>query len=136
MKNHKIAVVIAALAWLGAAGPVLAQGTAFTYQGQLNNNGNPVTGSYDLQFGIYSAATNGTLFGLTTNSDTPVTNGLFTVILDFGANVFNGGARWLQVGVRPGGSPTAFTLLQPRQPFTSTPYAITSLSAASVPPGS
>ena len=115
---------------------VFAQGTAFTYQGRLIDNGGPASGIYDLQFAIYGAATNGVLFGVVTNSATAVSNGLFTVNLDFGLSVFSGGARWLQMGVRPDGSPAAFTLLQPRQPITSAPYAITALSAGSVPPGS
>ena len=33
----------------------LAQGTAFTYQGQLNSNGGPANGIYDLQFAIYDS---------------------------------------------------------------------------------
>jgi hypothetical protein len=31
-----------------------AQGTAFTYQGRLNDNGVPVTGNYDVQFALYT----------------------------------------------------------------------------------
>ena len=33
-----------------------AQGTAFTYQGRLNNGANPTTGIYDLRFTTPSAA--------------------------------------------------------------------------------
>jgi hypothetical protein len=36
---------------------VRAQGTAFTYQGQLNDNGTPATGIYDLRFPTQMAAT-------------------------------------------------------------------------------
>jgi hypothetical protein len=32
-----------------------AQGTAFTYQGRLNCSGNPVNGSYDLEFTLFRA---------------------------------------------------------------------------------
>ncbi len=31
-----------------------AQGTAFTYQGQLNAGGSPASGSYDLTFTLYN----------------------------------------------------------------------------------
>ena len=69
-----------------------AQGTAFTYQGRLNNGANPTTGIYDLRFTIYDAVTNGSVVaGPLTNAATGVTNGLFTATLDFGS-VFNGTA--------------------------------------------
>ena len=32
-----------------------AQGTAFTYQGQLSSGGNPANGSYDLTFSLYNS---------------------------------------------------------------------------------
>ena len=53
-----------------------------------------------------------------------VTNGLFTVQLDFGMSPFNGNPRWLEIGVRPGASTGAYTTVNPRQPITATPYAI------------
>lgn len=100
-----------------------AQGTAFTYQGRLINGTNPVTGSYDLRFAVYDALSSGTQQGVTlTNTATAVTNGLFTVTLDFGAQVFNGSARWLDIAVRTNGNGT-FTGLTPRTAFTATPYA-------------
>src|SRR4029079_13286116 len=58
-----------------------------------------------------------------------VVNGLFTVQLDFGADAFPGAARYLEIGVRKAGDST-FTTLTPRQPISSTPYAIRSASAA------
>src|ERR1019366_4206451 len=100
-----------------------AQGTAFTYQGRLNNGTNVATGSYDLRFALFDARTVGTQQGnLLTNSATAVSNGLFTVTLDF-SNQFPGAARWLEIGVRSNGVAT-FTTLTPRQPLTPTPYAI------------
>ena len=79
-------------------------GTAFTYQGQLKDAGVPANGTYDLQFKLWDAATAGGQVG-TTNTlvNTPVASGLFTVSLDFGAQ-FTGSRRWLEIGVRPGGS--------------------------------
>jgi hypothetical protein len=103
-----------------------AQGTAFTYQGRLNDNGVPATGSYDLQFAVYDSAGGATVIaGPLSGPGVPVSNGLFTVSLDFGAGVFNGPARWLQIGVRTNGSASGFTALLPRQALTATPYALT-----------
>jgi hypothetical protein len=105
-----------------------AQGTAFTYQGRLNDGANAANGSYDLRFALFDAASAGTQQGnLLTNSATAVSNGLFTVTLNFG-NQFPGAARWLDLGVRTNGG-TTFTALAPRQPLTPTPYAITASNA-------
>src|SRR5664279_1627385 len=73
-----------------------AQGTAFTYQGRLFDSGSPATGQYDLRFYLYDDATAGSIVsGPITNAPVTVSNGLFTVMLDFGAGVFTGPARWL-----------------------------------------
>jgi len=64
-----------------------AQGTAFTYQGQLANNGLLANGSYDLTFSLFSASNGvGQVGGTLTNSAVAVSNGLFTATLDFVAN--------------------------------------------------
>src|ERR1039458_7655778 len=76
-----------------------AQATAFTYNGRLSAGGSPANGSYDLQFTLYNATTNGTAFGTLTNSATAITSGMFTVTLDFGG-VFNGSNYWLELAVR------------------------------------
>lgn len=109
---------------LSLSGAALAQDTAFTHQGRLSDNGAPATGQYDLQFALFDAAAGGAQQGATsTLENVQVTNGVFSVQLDFGA-VFTGAARWLEVRVRPGASTGAFTLLTPRQPLAPAPYAI------------
>lgn len=120
--------------WAGLASALTltasGQGTAFSYQGKLNDGLNPANGLYDLQFGIFDAVTNGDQLGsYVTNSATPVSNGLFTVTLDFG-NQFPGDARWLDISVRTNGAAT-FVTLAPRQELTSTPYSIQSANATS-----
>jgi hypothetical protein len=101
-----------------------AQGTAFTYQGRLDTTNGPASGIYDLRFSIYDSAGGvGVVAGPLTNSPTSVSNGLFAVMLDFGAGVFTGADRWLEIGVRTNGG-GAFTALTPRQALTPTPYAI------------
>ena len=107
-----------------AGGSALAQGTAFTYQGRLNDGANPADGSYDLRFAIFNDGSAGTQQGVTlTNSATGVSNGLFTVTLDFG-NQFPGADRWLEIAVRTNGT-GVFTVLAPRQKISAAPYAIT-----------
>jgi RNA polymerase sigma factor (sigma-70 family) len=101
-----------------------AQGTAFTYQGQLLESNVPATGLYDLQFTIYNARTGGIEVGpVLTSAATAVSNGLFTVTLDFGSSVFTGPNLWLAIAARANGG-VGFTALTPRQPLTAAPYAI------------
>jgi N-acetylneuraminic acid mutarotase len=101
-----------------------AQSTAFTYQGRLQDGTNHASGFYDLTFGVWTNAAGPAQMGATvTNFATGVTNGLFTVTLDFGSGVFDGNPRWLEIGVRTNGS-GAFTKLLPRQSLNAAPYAI------------
>jgi hypothetical protein len=113
---------------------VAAQGTAFTYQGRLNDGGAAASGSYDLRFAIYDAGSGGSLIaGPVTNSATAISNGLFVAALDFGAGVFTGPGRWLEIGVRTNsGSPEAFTTLGQRQALTPSPYAIFANAASNL----
>ncbi|MGD8968540.1 MAG: hypothetical protein PVI07_13605 [Anaerolineae bacterium] len=105
-------------------------GTGFTYQGQLTDGGDPADGSYDFEFKLYDDATAGSQVGSTDpKGDETVTDGLFTVELDFGSDVFTGDARWLEIGVRAGDSSGAYTTLTPRQALTATPYAHYALNA-------
>ncbi|MCC6821318.1 MAG: hypothetical protein IT579_11360 [Verrucomicrobia subdivision 3 bacterium] len=124
MKTRSIGLRI--LLFLGLAGsfaPAAPLGTAFTYQGRLNVAGIPAAGNYDLRFAICTAAAGGSaVAGPITNSPVDVNNGLFTVTLDFGAEVFAGDARWLEIAVRVHGG-GAFTELAPRQALTVAPYA-------------
>jgi len=105
-----------------------AQGTAFTYQGRLNVGTNAATGLFDLRFGLWDSESGGFLQGnLLTNNAAAVTNGLFTVTLDFGSQ-FPGAPRWLEIGVRSNGV-GVFTSLASRQPLSPAPYAIFAESA-------
>ena len=116
----------------GATLQVSAQGTAFFYQGRLNNNGSAASGSYDFNFAIYDAATNGNVIGSSlTNFAIAVSSGLFTATLDFGP-VFTGTNYWLAIGVRPNGSTNAFTTLLPRQPLLPVPYAVFATGASNL----
>jgi hypothetical protein len=127
-----MALVVPVALGSGALAPLAASpvGTAFTYQGHLQQNGAPANGTCDLQLSLFDSATPTSQVGSTqTKTSVSVSNGLFTIPdLDFG-NVFDGNARWLQVAVRcPGGS-GGYTTLSPLVALTPTPYAIYALTA-------
>jgi hypothetical protein len=105
-------------------------GTAFSYQGRLASSGQPAQGTYDFRFAVYDADTgSGLLAGPVTNAAIEVMNGLFTVNLDFRSGLFDGSARWLEIGVRTNGSTEAFTVLSPRQELSPSPQALYASSA-------
>ncbi len=104
-------------------------GTAFTYQGQLKSEGQPYTGTCDFQFGLYDVLTGGTPLGNLPLTGVPLTEGFFTVQLDFGAGAFMGEARWLDISVRCPAGTGDYTLLEPRQQLTAAPYALYATSA-------
>ena len=113
-----------------AVHPGLAQGTAITYQGRLNDSGGPANGVYDLRFGLFAdPAFPLQVAGPLTNSAVGITNGQFSTVLDFGEGVFSGGNRWLEIGVRTNGSAADYATLSPRQKVLPTPYAIYAASA-------
>ncbi len=120
----------AVAAFLFLALAARAQTTAFTYQGQLNSSNTPVTGVYDFRFRLFDAGSNVVSAPLT-NSSVGVTNGSFIVTLNFGATIFDGSDRWLQIAVRAFGDTNAYTALSPLQQITSTPYAIRAINATS-----
>jgi hypothetical protein len=108
-------------------------GTGFTYQGRLTDAGGPVDDTCALTFKLYDAAgtgtppTGGTLLGTVTKPSEEVSDGYFTVQLDFGSGVFTGDARWLEIAVDCG---SGATTLSPRQELTAAPYALYAMSAA------
>jgi hypothetical protein len=117
---------------LAIVAPAAAQtplGTVFTYQGQLKDAGNPANGLHDLRFGLYDAAVGGVQVGDTLCADNvSVTDGLFTVGLDFGAQ-FAGDERYLEVEVRTDtgldcANRAGFVILVPRQALTAAPNAL------------
>ena len=126
-------VVVLSLILLGTS-TVPAQSSSFTYQGRLQDGGTNANGNYDFQFTLWDALSAGTQQPSSpvtlTLTNIAVTGGTFTVQLDFGASAFPGAARFLETRVRPSGG-SGFTILDPRQPITSMPYAVRSTSAAS-----
>lgn len=103
-----------------------------TYQGKLSDGAAAANGAYDLQFQLFNQATGGTArTAKITLDDVPVTNGVFTVQLDFSANLFplnpailDAENSFFEISVRAGNSIGGFTVLTPRQPLTAVPLAM------------
>ncbi len=88
------------------------------YQGMLtDNSGNPLSGSYNLTFKIWTDTTGGSSLWTETQNGVQVTNGLFNVIMgkQTALNLAFDQQYWLEVGV---GAET-----MPRIRFTSVGYA-------------
>lgn len=98
-------------------------GTMFTYQGRLIDSNKSADGQYDFQFKLYDSLLTGMQSGNTIDiNNLDVIDGYFTTELDFGSDVFNGDARWLEIDARPNGG--GFTTLSPRQEITPVPYSL------------
>jgi hypothetical protein len=134
MKTKLLAILaLACLSTLNLQLAAAPMGTAFTYQGVATDNGRPATGLYDVQCALYNSPTptSGAQVGPTLNfpGSTTDSNGVFTVLLDFGPGVFTGQALWLEFSLRTNGSSGAYTTLAPRQQLTPAPAAIWSTTA-------
>src|SRR5262245_28418075 len=103
--------------------------TAFTYQGTLDRGGMHEASGCQFQFKLFDAVTGGVQIGATlTPTITVYETGNFSATLDFGAGIFDGNARWVEIAVMcPGDG--SFTTLTPRQPLTAAPYALYALAA-------
>ena len=109
-------------------------GSAFTYQGQLKESGQPASGLYDLQVCLFDDPANPVPLACIANvDDVPVEDGLFAVALDFGTSVFAGEQRFLELRVRPGASTGAYTTLAPRQLIRPAPEALRAAAASAAP---
>jgi len=109
-------------------------GSAFSYQGQLRQNGIPFNGVVDLMFTLFDVADSPVGDPLVV-PQVSVLNGLFAVELDFGAEAFQGPSVLLEVAVRAPSDPSntaPFIPLSPRQNITAVPLAIDALHARSV----
>jgi len=119
---------IQALLYFVLAGNLLGQTTEFTYQGRVLDNSVPSTAVFDFEFKLFDSLSGGTQLGTTQQLlGVQVTDGIFAVRLNFGSE-FPGAARFLEIGLK--NTAGQFTVLAPRQPLASTPYAIRSSNSA------
>ena len=120
-----VAVLICPIA-ITVAEPV---GSVFTYQGRLKEAGQPFNGSADVTFRLFDAEVGGAQIGVDVALIALViVDGLLTLDLDFGPDVFMGADRWIEIQVNT-------TVLAPRQPVTPAPYALFAFAGNEGPPG-
>jgi len=132
MLKHTAAAIVAAAMMFGptalAGEPV---GSAFTYQGQLKHNGEPIAGSVNFAFRLYDSNAGGSQVGPEIESigfSSFDDDGRFTIDLGFGQGVIQGDPLWLEVRVN--GAP-----LSPRQPLMPAPVAMFALDGNEGPQG-
>lgn len=132
MKTRPNLLLLAALILTPAASQAANPTTGFTYGGTLTDGGKYAVGSYDLRFSLYAGLTDPSQIGPSiTNRNLQLTNGIFTVQLDFGPGAITSEPRWLEIAVRTN-STEAFSVLSPRQELTTSPYALYAPNAGSV----
>jgi len=119
MNTRKLVMVAVVAVMLMAAGAAAGtpSSTAFTYQGELRQEGGLANGLFDLELELYDLPTEGSLLGRVAVSRVEVKDGAFTVLVDFGLAVPACGVdRFLETHVSPAGG-DEYTKLSPRQPM-------------------
>jgi len=92
--------------------------TAFTYQGELKEHGQPVNASLPMTFRLFNLATGGTQLTEISKPSVAVQGGRFTEPLEFPAATMNGvHALWLEVVVNG-------VTLSERHQVTASPYSL------------
>ncbi len=122
---------VSSLASLFAPSAQDTTASSFTYRGVLTDSGSPANGSYDFEFSIYADSTGAPSKGVAPaiTRTAAVTNGVFTISLDFGADTIAADLRYLEIKARSSGA-TAFTTLKPRQFLSSVPFAVSADTAS------
>lgn len=122
-------IILSGLIFVSAASAAFGQTTAFTYQGRLTDSGASQS-IYQMEFRLYGSPAGSDQIGVPiANPGVAVNQGVFSVLLDFGASVFTGADRFLQISVRRSAG-ESYTILNPRQQITSSPFSVRTLSAA------
>lgn len=143
MKRNNVVRVLAALFILAGligsgravavyATPRLAPsglGSGFTYQGKLVKDGRLISDTCSMRFMLFDSE--GLQISNTLTKNVTSTNGLFTVLLDFGPTAFNGDGRMLDIAVQCPGDSDYVPLGQ--QAVQASPYALYAVQAGTAP---
>lgn len=129
MKKLSLSVLYLIIGLFLSTQTISAQTSVFTYQGKLTDGSAAANGLYDFKFELYKDLTANDIVGTVSLNGVQVTNGIFTVQLDFGSEVFRDGTdRFLDISVKLLSGST-YTRLAPRQKLASVPFATRSLIA-------
>lgn len=117
-------LLVSLLLMLALMAPAMAD-TTLTYQGRLDQNGQPASGEFSASFRLFSADTGGSQVGATLARTVLISDGLFQADLDFGVQAYET-ALWLEIGVNG-------LTLTPRQRIAAAPFAVRALSSSACP---
>ncbi len=92
------------------------------YQGKIEDDGTPVTGSKTFEFRIYDASSGGNLLWTSSSQNLDIVDGMFSTVLSAGTpNAIStatfSGPRYLEIRIN-------LEILTPREEIVSTPYAL------------
>ena len=99
----------------------------FNYQGKLEMDGQPFTGTIDVKFHVYNYNPSPTFTEFFTNVE--VTDGLFQLYVNLGTFDIFGEELEIELEVRTPPGSGDYTTLAPRQPIRSVPYAMRATAA-------
>lgn len=125
------AVVLAGALGLNDAIADEPAGDAFTYQGELRQDGEPVAGPLDLRFRLYDADVGGNQIGdelIADGFDAFDDDGRFSIDLPFDESHFGASKRWLEIDADG-------ETLEPRQPIMPAPVAMYAMTGNEGPQG-
>lgn len=126
---NRIGITTAMFLMLSLAGVVEGAPTdhAFTFQGFVEHDGSPYSGSANFEFRLFDEASDETQQGSTITQLLDVEDGRFSTELDFGVQHYvEAEERFLQIAIDISGG-TEFETLDPRQRIAPTPVALMSL---------
>jgi len=95
------------------------------YQGKLKEYGQVVTATRNIQFKIYDASTAGTQIGSVYGGNMPVSNGLFSYVLNLSGVDWHQGNYWIETIVEN-------KILSPREKLTASAYALHSRTSEGI----
>jgi len=127
-KSAGIATVIVMVGAMCSS--LFAQTTAFAVQGVMSDGGTPANGTYDFQFKLFDAITEGNQISVSVIVPAVQTdNRAWRANVDFGADAFPGADRFLEISYSPAGEGN-FITITPRRLVTGIPYSIRARNAA------